>query len=277
MTIAIFSLLVFLISCFAGVLGALTGLGGGVVIIPVLVLLFDVDIHYAMGASLISVIATSSGTAMAYLKEGYVNLRIGIFLETGAVIGALIGAYLVTFFPTSLLAIILGIVLIFSAVFSLTNKKNIPSKKQSHLAMTLKLDGKYPDHEKMKTYHVQRVPLGFSLLTFAGFMSGLLGIGSGALKVLAMDKAMGLPYKVSTTTSNFIIGITATVSCGIYFARGYIDPVITFPVLLGVVLGSYCGAKILIKMATNLLRILFAGVLFLISVQLIYKGIMGAV
>lgn len=278
MTDLVFSLLILVVSYFAGILGALTGLGGGIVIIPALVLLFDVNIHYAMGASLISVIATSSGTAMAYLKEGYTNLRIGVFLETGAVLGALVGAYLVYYFPTSIIAIILGVVLIFSAYFSIRRQEEVEPAKTSHpWAVALQLDGQYPTPAGEKSYHVQNVPLGLGLLTFAGLMSGLLGIGGGALKVLAMDQAMRLPYKVSTTTSNFIIGITATVSCGIYFAHGYINPVITFPVLLGVVAGAYSGAKILTKMKTRTLRLIFAWVILIIAIQMIYKGFTGQI
>lgn len=278
MTNLLFSVLVFLVSLVAGVLGALTGLGGGIVIIPALVLLFKVNIHYAMGASLISVIATSSGTSAAYLKEGYTNIRIGIFLESGAVIGALVGAYLVSFFPTSILAIILGVVLIFSAYFSLKKKESKVKEKTTHpWAIALQLNGSYPTQQGMKPYQVQNVPLGLSLLTLAGLISGLLGIGAGALKVLAMDLSMGLPYKVSTTTSNFIIGITATVSSGIYLARGYVDPLITFPVLIGVVIGAYCGAKLLTKVATKTLRLIFVCVIFLIAIQMIYKGIMGQI
>jgi uncharacterized protein len=278
MTTAVFSLLVLIVSYFAGLLGALTGLGGGIVIIPALVLLFKVNIHYAMGASLISVIATSSGASVAYLREGYTNLKIGILLESGAVIGALVGAYLVYFMPTAIIAIILGAVLIFSAFFSLKRRETREVKQTSHpWAIALGLEGHYPTPEGEKSYSVQHVPLGIGLLTIAGLISGLIGIGAGALKVLAMDQAMRLPYKVSTTTSNFIIGITATVSSGIYLARGYIDPIITFPVLIGVVFGAFSGAKLLTKMATRLLRILFAAVIFIIAIQMIYKGILGQI
>jgi uncharacterized protein len=276
MTALVFSLLVLVVSFFAGIVGALTGLGGGVVIIPALVLLFKVNIHFAMGASLISVIATSSGSSMAYIREGYANLRIGILLESGAVVGALVGAYLVYFVPISILSVILGIVLVFSAYFSLKQKETKKDEKQSHpWAIALNLEGEYPTEGGYKSYHVQHVPLGLGLLTSAGLISGLLGIGAGALKVLAMDKAMHLPYKVSTTTSNFIIGITATVSSGIYLARGYIDPIITFPVLIGVLFGGYTGAKILAKTPSKTLRIIFAIVILIIGIEMIYKGIKG--
>jgi len=276
MVVWLFSLLVFAVSYLAGIVGALTGLGGGVIIIPVLVLLFKVDIHYAMGASLISIIATSSGSSIAYFRQGYTNLKIGIFLESGAVVGALIGAYLVAFVPTSIIAIVLGVVLIFSAAFSIKKKEHTHEEERSHpWAISLQMDGEYPTNEGLKSYHVQRVPQALSLLTVAGIMSGLLGIGAGALKVLAMDKAMGLPYKVSTATSNFIIGITATVSCGIYLARGYIEPTIAFPVLLGVAIGGYSGAKIFAKLQSKILRLIFTIVILIVAVELIYKGSVG--
>jgi uncharacterized membrane protein YfcA len=276
MVVWLFSLLVFIFSYLAGVVGALTGLGGGVIIIPVLVLLFKVDIHYAMGASLISIIATSSGSSIAYLKQGYMNLKIGIFLECGAVLGAIIGAFLVAFVPTSIIAIVLGVVLIFSAIFSIKKKESVHEGIRSHSwAISLQMAGDYPTKEGLKPYPVQHVPLGLSLLAIAGLMSGLLGIGAGALKVLAMDKAMGLPYKVSTTTSNFIIGITATASSGIYLARGYIEPTIAFPVLLGVVLGGFSGAKIFTKLQSKTLRLIFAAVILIVAAELIYKGSVG--
>jgi uncharacterized protein len=272
----IFSLLVLVVSYCAGLLGALTGLGGGIVIIPALVLLFKVNIHYAMGASLISVIATSSGSSMAYFREGYTNLNLGIFLECGSVIGALVGAYLVAIVPTSIIGIILGVILIFSAFLSLKGpKENINNQKNDLWAARLNLNSDYPTREGKKAYQVRYVPWGFSLLTIAGFLSGLLGIGAGALKVLAMDRAMRIPYKVSTTTSNFIIGITATVSSGIYLAKGYINPVITFPVLIGVVFGALTGAKILARTKTKVLRIVFAFAILLIAIEMIYKGATG--
>jgi uncharacterized membrane protein YfcA len=278
MTLLIFSVTLFLIACIAGMLGALTGLGGGILLIPVLVLLFHIDIHYAMGTSLISVIATSSGSSIAYLREGYTNLRIAMFLEIGAVIGAFIGALSISIFPTNIIAIIFGFVLIFSAYLSLRNKMELEQNTLSHpWAIKLKLDGTYPTPEGNKSYKVQNVPLALGIMTVAGTLSGLLGIGSGALKVLAMDQAMRLPYKVATTTSNFIIGITAAVSAGTYFAYGYIDPNLTFPVMIGVLLGSLIGAKILPKINNHNLRIIFSIMILLLAAQMIYKGFIGKI
>ena len=250
MTILTFTLLLLGFSYVAGLLGALTGLGGGVVIIPVLVLMFHVNIHYAMGASLISVIATSSGAAAAYMREGYTNLRIGLFLETGAVIGAFLGASLIAFVSKTFLAIIFSMVLFLSAYLTMKRKEGYESSQMSHpWAVTLKLDGTYPIKKQIEEYKVQHVPIALFIMGVAGIFSGLLGIGSGALKVLAMDHALRLPYKVATTTSNFMIGITAAVSAGIYFSQGYIQPAITFPVMIGVLFGSFSGGlrKIQIK------------------------------
>src|SRR5438552_13246615 len=210
MTVLEFSLLVWLGAVAAGFLGALTGLGGGVVIVPLLALAFGVDLRYAIGASLVSVIATSSGAAASYVKEGFSNIRIGMFLEIATTFGALLGAFLATRIPTSALAIIFGAVLLYSAYVSRKPRtlaqRSLPPDP---LATRLRLNGSFPDLEGRRSYNVQHVPTGFSLMFGAGALSGLLGIGSGAVKVLAMDQARQIPFKVSTTTSNFMIGVTA--------------------------------------------------------------------
>lgn len=276
MTILTFSALLLFFAYIAGLLGALTGLGGGVVIIPVLVLLFHVDIHYAMGASLISVIATSSGAAVAYLREGYTNLRIGMFLEVAAVIGAFFGAILVAFVSQTWIAILFSLVMFFSAYLTIKRHEEHESYTTSHpWAHHLQLNGSYPVQSTLQTYQVQNVPGAFILMGVAGVLSGLLGIGSGALKVLAMDHALRLPYKVATTTSNFMIGITAAVSAGVYFSRGYINPAITFPVMIGVIFGSYSGAKLLARIHNRTLRILFSIVICVIGIQMLYKALTG--
>lgn len=277
MTILAFSALLLVFSFCAGLLGALTGLGGGVVVIPVLVLLFHVDIHYAMGASLISVIATSSGTAAAYIREGYTNLRIGMFLETAAVIGAFAGALLIASVSVTFLTIVFSFVLFFSAYLTIKRNEEHDQYLTSHpWATKLKLDGTYPFKNRIQDYKVQNVPTAFCIMGVAGLISGLLGVGSGTLKVLAMDHALRLPYKVATTTSNFMIGITAAVSAGIYFTHGYIIPTIAFPVMIGVLLGSFTGAKVLTRIHTRILRVLFSVVICLIGVQMLYKVLAGA-
>ncbi len=261
----------------AGFLGALTGLGGGVVIVPMLALLFGVDLRYAIGASLVSVIATSSGAAAAYVKEGYSNIRIGMMLEIATTIGALAGAFLALVVAPNIISVIFGVVLIVSAYLSSRSRpEDNPSDKPNPLAVRLKLDGHYPTPEGLKAYHVHRVPLGFVLMFVAGVLSGLLGIGSGALKVLAMDQAMRLPFKVSTTTSNFMIGVTAAASAGVYLARGYIEPGLVLPVMLGVLPGSLLGARVLTGARVGTLRIVFGVVIAVLAVEMIYKGVAGA-
>ena len=260
---------------FAGLLGSLTGLGGGIVIIPFLTLVLHVDIHYAIGASLVSVIATSSGSAAAYVKEGITNMRLGMFLEIATTLGAVGGAFLAAYIPAHYIAIIFGVILIFSAIMSL-KKKNIEADPlSSKPAKWLKLGSSYPDQGQQIQYGVRNVFGGFGLMGFAGMISGLLGIGSGALKVIAMDNVMRIPFKVSTTTSNFMMGVTAAASAVIYLQRGYIDPGLSMPVMLGVVLGAMTGSKILVKAKSKSLKIIFAVVISVLAIQMIYKGLTG--
>jgi len=276
LTILTFTLLVWLGAVGAGFLGSLTGLGGGVIIVPLLVLVFGVDIQYAIGASLVSVIATSSGAAAAYVKEGYSNIRVGIFLEIATTLGALAGALLTGILSMQVVAVIFGVTILVSAFLSARGHVE-PTGTESidPLAKRLRLDSTYPTPEGPKAYHVHRILLGFVLMVVAGVLSGLLGIGSGAFKVLAMDQAMGLPFKVSTTTSNFMIGVTAAASAGIYLHRGQISPGLAMPVMLGVLLGSVVGAKVLMLVQTRSLRIVFSLVLVAVAVQMIYKGLGG--
>ena len=265
-----------LISAVAGFLGSLTGLGGGVVITPALTLLLGVDLRYAIGASLVSVIATSSGAASAYVREGFSNIRIGMFLEIATTIGALAGAYLATRTPTSALGVIFGFVLLYSAYLSSRPEPAPhPDLHAGPLALRLRLSGAYPAAEGIQSYFAQRVEAGFALMFGAGTLSGLLGIGSGAVKVIAMDQAMRIPFKVSTATSNFMIGVTAAASAGVYLKRGYIDPGLTMPVMLGVVAGSFLGARKLAGAETQVLRKLFAVVVAVLAVEMIYSGFAG--
>jgi uncharacterized protein len=260
----------------AGLLGSLTGLGGGVVIVPLLTLGFGVDLRYAVGASLVSVIATSSGAAVAYLREGYSNVRIGMLLEIATTLGASGGALIAATVPANAIAILFGLVLL-STVYSASRVRraeDIP-KRSDPLAVRLRLEGAYPAESGLRRYFVRRVPLGFALMALAGLLSGLLGIGSGALKVLAMDKAMGLPFKVSTTTSNFMIGVTAAASAGIYLTQGWIDPALAMPTMLGVLAGSLVGSRILRIANVRILRRVFSAVLLLLGVEMLVEGMAG--
>ena len=278
MTVAVFTSLVFAGSFAAGLLGSLTGLGGGVVLIPLLTLGFHVDIRYAIGASLISVIATSSGAAAAYVREGYSNVRIGMFLEVATTSGALLGAYLAARVPTRALAILFGLVLLYSAWLSRNRRARNPKQQvENPWSDRLKMSGEYPEHGELCAYKVDRIAGGFATMFGAGTLSGLLGIGSGAVKVLAMDKVMRIPFKVSTTTSNFMIGVTAAASAGIYLARGYVDLGLAFPVMLGVLAGSLLGARILFQSRVSVLRTIFALVIVALGVEMIVSGWRGTI
>ncbi|ACF11426.1 protein of unknown function DUF81 [Chlorobaculum parvum NCIB 8327] len=265
-------------SLVAGLLGSLTGLGGGVVIVPLLTLGLGIDLRYAVGASLIAVIATSSGAAAAYVTEGYSNIRIGMFLEIATTIGALFGAFLAGILSTNIIAIVFGVVLLYSAWLSSRPKEDHSDQTESDaLATRLKLNSTYPTEDGIKHYSVHNVGAGFSLMGLAGVLSGLLGIGSGAVKVLAMDHAMRLPFKVSTTTSNFMIGVTAAASAGVYLSRGYIDPGLSMPVMLGILAGSFIGARLLMVAKTKWLRLVFGAVIFVLGIEMIYNGIVGRI
>jgi len=273
-----FSLLVGMCSLAAGFLGALTGLGGGVVLIPLLTVLFHVDIRYAIGASLVSVIGTSSGAAAAYVKEGFTNIRIGMFLEIATTLGALLGAFVALTVPTAAIAIIFGVVLLYSAYLSGRPQPVVAEGgSPDPLATRLRMNGTYPSLDGPRSYYVRRVPAGFSLMFGAGTLSGLLGIGSGAVKVLAMDQAMKIPFKVSTTTSNFMIGVTAAASAGVYLNRGYVDPGLAMPVTLGVLAGALVGSRVLARTRTGRLRLVFSAVIVLLALEMLYKGIAGRI
>jgi uncharacterized membrane protein YfcA len=278
MTITTLALLIAASSFGVGVLAALTGIGGGIVLVPMLTLLFHVDLRYAIGASLVSVIATSSGAAAAYVREGFTNVRVGVLLEVATTTGALLGAGLAGAVPTSALAVLFGFVLLFTAYRSSRPQvEHVVADVPDSWSKRLRLDSTYPTTRGLQRYSVHRVPGGFVLMFIAGILSALLGIGSGPVKVLAMDQMMRLPFKVSTTTSNFMVGVTAAASAGIYLHRGYIDPVLTFPVMLGVLVGAFVGARILSGARTVWLRRLFTAVVIGLALEMLYKGFTGKV
>jgi uncharacterized membrane protein YfcA len=252
----LFTLITFAISTVAGVLGSLLGLGGGIIVVPALTLLLRIDIRYAIGASIVSVIATSSGAAAAYVRERMTNLRVAMFLELGTTTGALSGAYAAGWLGGRWLYIIFGVMMGYSAFDR------------------LRLHGSYfdPAVGREISYRVTHTKLGLVLMYGAGVVSGLLGIGSGALKVPAMDLAMRMPIKTSTATSNFMIGVTADATAGVYFARGDIDPFVAAPVAVGVLLGATLGSRLLGKLQSSRIRLLFVAVLLWISAQMLWKG-----
>lgn len=276
MTVAEFTPIVAAASLLAGLLGSLTGLGGGVIVTPVLTLFLGVDLRYAIGASLISAIASSSGAAASYVRDGYSNIRIGMFLEIATTLGALTGAFLNTHIPSGALSIIFGLVLLQSAWQTMGARKHAKNPPPDDpLSETLQLNSSFNDNGKTRDYKVHRVKTGFGLMFGAGTISGLLGIGSGSLKVIAMDQAMRIPFKVSTATSNFMIGVTAAASASVYLSRGYINPGIVMPVMLGVLLGSLLGARLLARLPVVLLRRVFAVVVGVMAIQMIIEGIRG--
>jgi uncharacterized protein len=264
-------------SIATGIIGSLTGLGGGFILIPLLTLGFGVDIRYAIGASLVAVIATSSGSAAAYIKQGFPNIRIGMFLEIGSTLGALLGAFLAPFLPVAALGILFGFVLLHSAFHSLrsTDMRHTDNGQPDRLAKYLNLNSTYPTPQGPLGYRVRHVARGFLVMIVAGILSALLGIGSGIVKVIALDRVMGLPFKVSTTTSNFMIGVTAAASASVYFGRGYIQPGLAMPVALGVLSGSFLGGRILPGARTQRLRLLFSTVLVAVAAYMIYNGAFG--
>ncbi len=277
MTPLLFTFGVLAISVGAGVLGSLLGLGGGIIVIPALTLIFKIDIHYAIGASIVSVIATSSGAAATYVRERLANLRVAMLLEIATVSGALTGAYLAGLISEQWLYIIFGIVMGYSCVqmFRKSHASAADAAKPTPWADRLALHSSYYDPAVGREikYRVANTHFGLGLMYIAGMVSGLLGIGSGALKVTAMDLAMRLPIKVSSATSNFMIGVTAAASAGVFFLRGQIDPFIAAPVAAGVLAGAILGSRLLGKLQSSTIRTVFMGVLLFISLQMLLKGI----
>ena len=273
-----FVLACFLLSTAAGTLGSLLGLGGGIVVIPALTLLLKIDIRYAIGASIVSVIATSSGAAVAYVKERLTNLRVAMVLEIGTTLGALTGSYLAGRISGRWLHIIFGLMMGYSALMMFRKRRgSSEDDRAAPWADFLRLHSSYYDEalDREVAYKVVRTRVGLGLMYIAGTVSGLLGIGSGALKVPAMDLAMRLPIKVSAATSNFMIGVTAAASAGLYLSRGYIDPGLAMPVMLGVLAGSLTGAKLLVKAKTKSLRLVFSLVIVALGIEMIINGIRG--
>lgn len=272
----LFTLSAFAASAGAGLIGSLLGLGGGVIIVPILTLMLGVDIRYAIGASVVAVIATSSGTAAAYVRDRLTNIRVALFLELATVTGALSGAALTGLLNPRWLFLIFAVVMAYSALSMLRPRPAVVlAPATTALTRRLALSGEYFDESTQQRvrYDVHRPFFGFGLMYFAGAISGLLGIGSGALKVPAMDLAMRLPIKVSTATSNFMIGVTAAASAGVYLARGDIEPLIVAPVCLGAIFGAILGSRVFPKLSSRFLRSLFVVALLVISAQMAIRGI----
>ncbi|MDQ1502343.1 MAG: uncharacterized protein QOD57_70 [Actinomycetota bacterium] len=277
MTPLLFTVAVFALSVAAGGLGSLLGLGGGIIVVPALTLLLHVDIRFAIGASIVSVIATSSGAAAAYVRDGMTNLRVAMFLELGTTAGALSGAYLAGVVPVRTLYLVFGVVMGYSALamFRKRHADLAVAVPVDALADRLALHSSYVDEALGREIHypVTGSTIGLGLMYVAGVVSGLLGIGSGALKVPAMDLAMRLPIKVSTATSNFMIGVTAAASAGVYFARGQVDPFVAGPVAMGVLTGALGGSRLLGRLQSSVIRKVFVAVLLWVSLEMLLKGV----
>ncbi len=275
-TVLAFTLILLAASYCAGLLGSLTGLGGGVVVIPVLTLAFGVDFHYAIGGALVASIATSSGSGSAYVKEGITNVRLGMFLEIATTLGAVVGAMVAVWLNNSVIAVIYGCVLILTAAMQQRRKSDHEGVVGSAMAQRLKLYGSWPQKDgSVKHYQLRGVGGGFAVMWLAGVLSGILGIGSGVLKVIAMDGIMKVPFKVSTTTSNFMMGVTACASAVVYIQRGIIDPGIACPVMIGVLFGALTGARLLKRMDVRVLRQIFCVAILLVAANMIYQGFTG--
>ena len=276
MTILAFTLILLLGAYCAGLLGSLTGLGGGVVVIPLLTLVLGVDFHYAVGAALVASIATSSGSGSAYVKEGITNIRLGMFLEIATAIGAVCGAAVAIYLNNNFIAILFGCVLVLTAVMQQRRKSDHDGIVGSEAARRLKLYGTWPQKDgSLKAYQLRHVGGGFGVMYIAGVLSGILGIGSGVLKVIAMDGIMKVPFKVSTTTSNFMMGVTACASAVVYVQRGQIEPGIACPVMIGVLCGALTGARLLKTLDVRLLRRIFCVAILLVALNMIWQGAHG--
>lgn len=262
-------------SVVAGVVGSLVGLGGGVLIVPLLTLVFGMDVRQAVGTSLVSVIATSTGAAIPYLQDRLVNLRLGVLLELATVTGALTGALLAPYVGRGTLFLLFGVALVVSAAPTAARlSEELPGDvPEDPLAARLRLTSSHPAAESPVQYRVARVPAGLGIMYVAGVLSGLLGIGSGALNVLAMDVAMGLPMKVATATSTFMLGVTAAASAGVYFWRGEVPPLVAAPVVLGILAGATLGARLLRRSTNRTVRAIFLPVLLAVSLMMFVRGL----
>lgn len=279
MSLLVFTLLMLLLGFVAGVFGSILGLGGGIIITPIITTFFGVDIKYAIGASIVAVIATSSGAAISYLKDDMINVRTAMFLEIFTTIGGLVGAILAGFFDATILNILFGCLLIFQG-YNMWRKMHkgeevVQKVESDKIAEKLKLNSSYYDKQLGKEipYQVEKVSGGAAVMLGAGVASGLLGIGSGVFKVMAMDSMMKMPLKASTATSNLMIGVTAAASATVYFFNGYVNPSLAGPLAIGIVAGAALGSKIMPKLPAKTIRLIFIPVILIMALQMLLKGL----
>lgn len=272
------ALLMLGVGIFAGTMGSILGIGGGMIVTPIVTLAMGLDIKYAIGASIIAVIATSSGSTIAFLKDDVLNLRVAMFLEIATTIGAIIGALLTGAFDPMILYILFGSLLVFSS-WNMYRKMRSGQEvlQQVHAdkwAEKFNLNSSYYDKntKQQVDYQVENVPGGFLIMLGAGLASGMLGIGSGAFKVMAMDGAMKMPLKPSSATSNLMMGVTAAASATVYFFNGSIRPDLAVPLALGILGGSTIGTRIMQILPSKIIRLIFIPILLYLGLQMILKG-----
>lgn len=267
-----------LVGVFAGTMGAILGIGGGMIVTPIVTMLFGLDIKYAIGASIIAVIATSSGSTIAFLRDDVLNLRVAMFLEIATTIGAILGAILTGIVSAGILYFLFGCLLIFSSWNMYRklrgNNEVLNRAKSDKLAAKFKLNSSYYDKnlKKQIDYQVENIPGGFAIMLGAGLASGMLGIGSGAFKVMAMDNAMKMPLKPSSATSNLMMGVTAAASATVYFFNGSIRPDIAVPLALGILVGAAIGSRIMQILPSRIIRMVFIPVLLYLGLQMALKA-----
>lgn len=270
------TLLVGLVSVAAGAIGAMTGQGGGILLVPFLTLVMGVPVKTAIAASTVSVIATSSGSASAYVRDRLTNLKVGMFLEVFTMLGALAGAPVTLSTGARPLYLAFGLVLLASFVLLWLQPRSAGQApiRPDRLSAFFELEGAYYDRASGRTvtYTAARAGWGSLLMFGAGFIAGMLGIGAGALKVLIYDLVMKLPSKVSTTTSNFIIGVTALAGASAYLSAGLVHPGIAVPVILGVTVGSRFGTRLLVRLSDAAVRRFFMVVLSVLGVEMVLRG-----
>ncbi|HEY8347371.1 MAG TPA: sulfite exporter TauE/SafE family protein [Symbiobacteriaceae bacterium] len=267
----------FVLSIVAGLIGSMLGLGGGIIIVPMLTLGMGLDIHHAVAASAVSIIATSTGAAVAYLHDRLTNTRVAMLLEVGTTLGALSGAYAATVLDSRWLHILFGLLMLYSAWnMYRARKQELPEGVQPDwLARRLRLSGAYYDQalDRTVTYQVTNTLPGLFIMYLSGGLAGMLGVGGGVFKVLAMDQVMRMPIKVSTATSNFMIGVTAAASSAVYFAQGMVEPLVAGPVVLGVLLGAMIGTRLMVRLKGSQLRTLFIPVFLVVAAQMLVRGV----
>lgn len=263
----------------AGVVGSILGLGGGIIIVPALTILFGVSMRTAVAASTVSIIATSTGAAVAYLRDRLTNTRVAMWLEMGTSAGALSGALIAGYLHQRFLYILFGLLLAYSGYNMFrTRKAELPGEVvPDRLSKKLNLAGSYYDRMlgQRVEYQVTRTIPGLIIMYFSGAAAGLLGIGAGMFKVPAMDQVMRMPFKASTATSNFMIGVTAASGAVVYFARGDVKPLVAGPVVLGVLMGAVLGARLMVRMRTSTIRKLFIPLIVYTAIEMIYRGVRG--